>query len=202
MKLLSLRLAAAGALALAAIPSYAFTAFYNQAAWTAAVGSHTLEDFESYPVTNIPAGGGTILTPNFDVVFDANHGGVGLLAGSFNGSTRYISGDVHGLNLGNPQFLRLDFNSPITAFGANFNGINEGGIYALIDGNQFALANGTTFFGVIGSPFSSIEFRTNDPIAEFFEMDDVRFRDAGAIPGPAAAVMFLSAFIARRRNRK
>lgn len=167
--------------------------YFDRIAFEAAAGAVTVEDFESIDIQQVPEIGGTIATAGFDIVVDANHGSIGIIESNDFGSRAFM-GDVHGPGVDVPFFTRFLFPNPLTAFGADFNDIDEGGILDVeIGGQSFSLPNGTTFFGVVATSdlsFSDVELRTTGSIAEFYEVDNVAF---GIIPEPGTLILALLA---------
>jgi hypothetical protein len=169
------------------LPANAATTTYpTRAAWQAAVGAFTNETFEGVPIQVVPNGGGTIVTPNFDVVVDANHGGIAVRSSGIINGSRELYLDAHDGSA--PHFHRLEFDQPILAFAADLGEIDEGGLLNVtLAGGNCSWTNNTTFFGVTSTiPFSSVDVRTSNGIAEFYAMDNVSFK---GVPEPASLLL-------------
>ena len=89
-----------------------------------------------------------IATPHFESVADANHGRIGVYDGSNFSfvfetpglSGKFLVGDVHAPTSAPPHFNTLSFAQPITAFAANFEALDDGGIRDLrIAGESFEI---------------------------------------------------------------
>lgn len=202
MKLLTKTTLILTACCCAAPASATLTAYFNRADFELAAGPLTIEDFDGIPLQSVPTTGGTITTPGFDIVVDENHNGVGIIE-SFPG--RALIADTHDPILGPPEFTRFVFPSSITAFGSDFDDIDEGGLLDVrVAGQTFQIPNSTDFFGIVatgGMDFSEVELRTTNSIAEFYEMDNVSY---GRVPEPVT--MTLAAvggglLLLRRGNR-
>ena len=194
----------------------ALTLFTDRGQWVSAVGTHVTEGFESLPLAEAPGSGGVISTPHFDFIADANHGRIGVYDdGNFSFlfdtpglSGKFLVGNVHAPASAPPHFNTLSFAQPITAFAANFEALDDGGIRNLrIAGESFEIvprpAGGSSysaFFGVVSStPFTVIDIRNANNVLERFALDDVSFR---AVPEPFVGYWLVAALgLLVRRSR-
>jgi hypothetical protein len=179
----------------------AITVFASRESWSAAVGAHQTEDFESVlDLTPLPFSGGVFSTEHFDILVDANHGRIGAARdGFFNFPTPGVSGtffvgDVHGPTSPPPHFNTMRFSQPVIAFAANFAALDDGGVRDIsIAGESFDIrGEGTSvaqFFGIVSTtPFSTVDIRNLDPILERYGMDNVSFK---FVPEPSTLALLL-----------
>ena len=169
----------------AATPAWAqHRTFTSRAAFEAAAGAVATESF-SMPLTQVPLTGGTYAFGGGVATFDVNHGGM-----TFGGGDAFV--DLHPQGGEPPQFLRLDFDTPVTAFGADFTQFDEptAVFRALLGDTAFDVRQG--FFGVVAVlPFVSVELR-NTGVASFFVLDDVSHTTAQAVvPEPGTGWLAL-----------
>jgi hypothetical protein len=87
-----------------------------------------------------------------------------------------------------PFFNTFEFNQPVTAFAADLDLLDEGGLLEVsIAGSTFAIANGASFFGMTSTvAFTEVEIRTTGNIAEFYGADNISFT---FVPEPAAGAL-------------
>lgn len=194
------------------------TVFASRSEWNAAVGAHQTEDFESFTdFTPLPLTGGTFSTSAFDILVDANHGGIGptnYVGGQYRApylNGVYFVGDVHSPEASHPHFNTIVFSTPITAFAATFSALDDRGIDDVrIAGESLKLVpmlgnlgSRWSFLGVVSTtPFTVVDIRNANGKLERYGMDDVGF---ASVPEPAAitAVVFLAPALAiRRRPRR
>ncbi|MBA4106690.1 MAG: hypothetical protein C0485_13110 [Pirellula sp.] len=192
----------------------ALTRFASRSEWNAAVGAHQTEDFESFTdFTPLPFTGGTFSTSAFNILVDANHGGIGptnnagpqYRAPYLNGV--YFVGDVHSPETSHPHFNTIVFSTPITAFAATFSALDDHGIDDVrIAGESMKLVPTPSrdglwsFLGVVSTtPFTTIDIRNANGKLERYGMDDVGF---APVPEPAAitTLAFLAPALAIRRR--
>jgi hypothetical protein len=195
----------------------ALTRFASRSEWNAAVGAHQTEDFESFTdFTPLPFTGGTFSASAFDILVDANHGGIGptnFVGGQYRApylNGVYFVGDVHSPETSHPHFNTIVFSTPITAFAATFSALDDGGIDDVrIAGESLKLVptlspgGRWSFLGVVSTtPFTTIDIRNANGKLERYGMDDVGFVP---VPEPTAiAVLAVSApaLAIRRRPRR
>ena len=158
--------------------------FTARAAFEAAAGVVATESF-SMPLTQVPLTGGTYAFGGGVATFDVNHGDM-----TFGGGDAFV--DLHPEGGEPPQFLRLDFEAPVTAFGADFTQFDEptAVFRALLGDAAFDVRQG--FFGVVAvQPFVSVELR-NTGAASFFVLDDMSYTTAQAVvPEPGTVWLTL-----------
>ena len=179
----------AGSTSLAGSPNASAAA----ASFDAALGSHTLIDFESALPADVSLSGSTVGEASVKCLTVALH----CYATS---GTRVAAGNG----------AAFDFSAPIDAFGAYFTGWQiatqtltltyAGGATEVLDMGSGG-AGGTRFFGFIdaGASIVSISY---DSASDFVGFDDLRLR-AVNVPEPAGIALFSAAFVgfARRRCR-
>ena len=158
--------------------------FSSRTAFEAATGAVATEAF-AMPLTQVPLTGGTYAFGGGVATFDVNHGGM-----TFGGGDAFV--DLHPEGGEPPQFFRLDFDAPVTAFGADFTQFDEPAAVfrALLGDGAFEVRQG--FFGVVAvQPFVSVELR-NTGAASFFVLDDVSYTTAQAVvPEPGTGWLAL-----------
>ena len=185
-----------------------FTAFTDQAAFTAAAGDVTLEDLNGLtPGDNLDP---IVLSlDGFDIDattvidFDIRAGGV---FPNPTGTT-FINAQV-GPIPGTNSPLTFDFDQPITAFGAFFDSpASLAGLEFFADGvlatdtTALGLGSDDTFIGFTSTtPFTSVDIDYLGPGAsELFAFDDVVF---AVVPEPASAGLLGVAGLALVRRRR
>jgi PEP-CTERM motif len=190
---------------LASSANAALVIFTDEAAFNAAAGATTLEDFNSVgtvtQLTASPVVVGDISITQIGNTNSATQNFVGPGGPGFdvNGTSR-LSGRIT-----DGGSIFLNFGSALSSFGATFNEVNDSipRSILVINGIQAAPVDG--FFGVISdTAFSSVEFRALDGIDEGFALDDVKF--GAAVPEPATWAFMIFGFGAiggaMRRQRK
>jgi hypothetical protein len=192
----------------------ALTLFASRSEWNAAIGAHQTEDFESFTdFTPLPFTGGTFSASAFDILVDANHGGIGptnFVGGQYRApylNGVYFVGDVHSPETSHPHFNTIVFLTPITAFAATFSALDDHGIDDVrIAGESLKLVptpspdGHWSFLGVVSTtPFTTIDIRNANGKLERYGMDDVGF---APVPEPAALTLlaFLAPALAMRRR--
>jgi hypothetical protein len=175
----------AAAVAAAATPAQAqHRTFTSRGAFEAAAGAVATESF-SMPLTQVPLTGGTYAFGGGVATFDVNHGGMTL-----GGGDAFV--DLHPEGGDPPQFFRLDFDAPVTAFGADFTQFDEPTVVfrALLGDVAFDVRQG--FFGVVAvQPFVSVELR-NTGAPTFFVLDDLSYTAAPTVvPEPGTVWLAL-----------
>lgn len=184
----------------------AFVTYASRAAWLAAAGGATTQDFESVAPVTASTLGDTFNLGAFSIIIDANHGSIEIDSagtGPVIAGAQSFFGDVHSPGGSVPQFQTLNFAAPITAFAADFAAGDAAGITLHILGDPFAISfSGTTFFGVVSdTPFSLVDIRGGATGSGFFVMDDVSFNN---VPEPASLALFGASLLAlgmvRRRR--
>ncbi len=185
---------------LAATPAQAqFSMFTSRTAFNGAAGPLQTERFDA-PFTLVPITGATYAIAGGTVTFDANLGGIMFGGGDF-------FADLLAGGMMSPQFVRFDFTSPVTSFGADFSSFDLPGITlgAMIGATSFSFGEG--FFGIVSTtPFSSLSLR--DPSDDtFFAVDNLSVSvPVSTVPEPAtvsmmlAGVVLLAAHTLRRRS--
>jgi hypothetical protein len=179
-----------------------FTTFTSRASFESVSGHLTTEQF-SVPLVSVPTSGASYGFAGGTVTFDLNHG-----FETFGGGDLYA--DLHPSGSGAPQFLRIDFAQPVTAFGADFSEFDFGvppiQLHAWIGASSFQFGEG--FFGVVGTiPFTRVEIRDPSDFT-FFAMDDLSSSAVGApVPEPATlrlvgSALTLGAFARLRWRRR
>lgn len=190
-----------------------------------------VEDFESFSAGPFPDGGGLVLnTPGFSITQDSGAvccGTPEILDPLDPPGTKGIELEVQRSGIaGSPQFVRLDFNMPIIAFGAFFNSATDaqqdantaGSILMDVDGQQTAAIAAPDdlfhFRGIISdTPFTSLQLlnaqegNANSSREERFQMDNIHTAKAAAIPEPATLSLLGAGlagigFVAWRRRKK
>lgn len=119
--------------------------------------------------------------------------------------------DIDGTNIANVltalgDSLFFDFDSPTTAFGADFGNFNDGFLRTqiVVDGETLSPggASGASFYGFLtDTPFSTVEFRAVDN--DGFGIDNVTV-ESSAIPEPTSSLglcLLLSASLFSRKKR-
>lgn len=201
---------AAGLLATVSI-SQAAAVFTSRAAWEAAIGGSSATDAFDADVPGaaiLPFASGIVSTaagPFADFAF-----GNSISGGMYNGSVD---------NDSTAGFLTITwtFPAPVTAFGAdwfatalgvgilqilgNFDGAGD----IVVEPGTVLGGDGTGFLGVQGAaPFTEVRFRSSHPLNnENYQVDNVSFRFAAAIPEPSTlllGVAVLGAALPRRRR--
>ncbi|HEV8396187.1 MAG TPA: PEP-CTERM sorting domain-containing protein [Vicinamibacterales bacterium] len=163
------------------------TIFNNRAAWEAAVGSFSEEDFTgfagtSYQAAPVDVGDFSVSMSGSD--FGAEWHNVGPVSSNndVNGSAQInaATGDAGGLT--------LTFDFPITAFGANWQGISDARTTSVnVDGTIVAIPNlNGGFWGFTSdTPFTSAFFFLSAGPADGFGIDNVVYSQADVVPEPA-----------------
>ena len=173
------------AIAVAGTASAATTMYTDRAAFEAAAGALTTEDFSGAPSSAFTYGvhGGTV----------AIAGGASSYA--VNG-TDYLDTDIAGTPI-DPGTLTITFTSAITAFGADFFSLNNNvpRTYLNVGGTEFnPLPDSPAFLGFISDTgFTTVTFFNpldggND---DHFGLDNLSY---GAAPEPASWAMMLGGF--------
>jgi hypothetical protein len=140
------------------------------------------------PLQAVPDIGATYSVSAGTITFDANHG-----FETFGGGDLYA--DVHPPGGGPPQFFRIDFAQPVTAFGADYSEFDYGAppilLRAWIGTSAFQFGEG--FFGVVSTvPFTRVEIREPTDYT-FFVMDNLS--STATTPEPAAVWLVGSVLI-------
>ena len=202
------RLIAAGLLAGLATPAAAgVSTFTDLAAWQAAAGPSTLEDFSGSPPGILSAGSTDIGA--FSIFLDKNNSGDNTIAGQrFNG---YIDDPTASIDNG-ALVLRFDFEAPLVGFAGDWlSMINADRVTVTLAGqtiefDNFLTGNGDGFLGFVSTvPFTSLQFGLELASAtidgERFALDNARL--AATVPEPPAITLLTGAlFVAgvwRRR---
>ena len=194
-----------GALLLASNCSAGIVAFYtSQSAWEAAVGTFSVETFDSLAAGQLPVGSSAVGLLTFTYP-GPMHSAARIEAGAGVGGTNALSGIV-GID-GNTRFGDLPAYNDITlpwaatAFGARWSSANSAGQLVLsIPGATINLPDhftgeGTGFFGFISNTaFTTLRitpFTTdvNNP-GEIYELDNVKFNSV--VPEPGSYLVLLS----------
>jgi hypothetical protein len=173
--------------------------FTTREAFEAAAGALTTEMF-SMLLAQVPLAGASYGFEGGVVTFDANHGGM-----TFGGGDVFV--DLHPEGGDPPQFLRIDFDAPVTAFGADFTQFDDPTLMfrAMLGDAGFDVPQG--FFGVVAAqPFVSVELR-NPGAPSFFVLDDMSYTRTAqtVVPEPGTAWLTLgglagvAALLGRRR---
>jgi hypothetical protein len=178
----------------AGVPAYAqFMHYASRPAFSAAAGPLVTEAF-SMPFQDVPEGGAAYMFSAGTMTFDANHG-FELFGGG------NVVAELRPSGEGVPQFLRIDFSQPVTAFGADFLDFDTPSIFlrAFIGGSTFQIHEG--FFGVVSTvPFTRVEIRDPSEVTFFF-IDNLSFATVVPEPGTLWLVgggVIMGAFARRR----
>lgn len=195
---------------LAAAPANAAVAtFTDVAAWQAAAGPSTLEDFSGSPLGAMAAGSTDIGA--FSIFLDKNGGGNNAFSAPRFGG--YIDDPTASLDVG-ALVLRFDFDAPLIGFGGDWTSmINADRVTVTLAGatiqfdNFLTTGNGDGFLGFVSTtPFTSLQFglelASPGIDGERFTLDNARLAAAVAEPPAAAllAVALLAAGTWRRRG--
>lgn len=186
----------------AALPAPAraqFLTFTTRGAFEAAAGAATTETFSTLLI-EVPLAGAAYAFEGGFVTFDANHGGM-----TFGGGDAFV--DLHPEGGDPPQFLRIDFAAPVTAFGADFTQFDDPTLMfrAMLGDAAFDVPQG--FFGIVAvQPFLSVELR-NPGAPSFFVLDDMSYTMTAqsVVPEPGTAWLTLgglAGLAAVRRRRR
>jgi hypothetical protein len=198
----------------APVHALSFTVFTNQAAFTTAAGSLSTENFNSFTNDASFNNGATVNLTDFSLigfgnVFDANK--IDALPSDF--STLSIDGTPFIVGQAQPSLgFNATFNSPITAFGATFNGISNSGTTQLRVGSDIvgiitSIADGSTgFYGFIANgSFSTITFENANLNGDTFGADNFLYGTVTPVPfefSPAVGVGVLGGLWAVKKFLK
>ncbi len=194
-----------------AVPAFAqFTTYTNRTTFTAAAGPLTTETFNSY-ATDTQFRTGAVDVGPFSLIGagnrqdDRNYIDASPYAfGSFfavNG-TSYVQGQVGGFSDGTSSFT-IQFDAPISAFGADFSNLNDlPGITRIVVGSTTLSPGSVNFFGFTSTTaFSTVQFVSSNPggpnSIDNFGLDNLSFtapQVGGAVPEPATWAMLIAGF--------
>ena len=177
---------------LAPLPAHAHSlAFSDRASWeAAAAGSIHTETFDSVPTQQISGnGGGTLYTPDFDVVIapGLDTDCCRIADGAFMGDLDLIAG----------MFNEIVFHTPVTAFAADVLRVelslelrlNIAGETLAYVPPPFGSPDPAGFFGVVSdTPFTTVRLDASGTTPRFYTLDNVSF---AAIPEPPIAEVAL-----------
>ena len=180
----------------APLPAHALSlAFSDRASWEAAVtGAIQTETFDSVPTQQIAGnGGGTLYTPDFDIV---------IAPGFDNDCCRIGDGAFVGdLDLVEGMFNEIVFHAPVTAFAADVVRVEQSLELRLkIAGETLpyvppapGLPGTAGFFGVLSdTPFTTVRIEASGTTPRFYTLDNVSF---DSIPEPPLAAVALVGLI-------
>jgi hypothetical protein len=189
----------------------AITVFTDRASFIAALGSYTVEDFESYPtygtpdplIPTIPNGLTSLALDEFSLsatpkaikIWNAEHSGA---HNTTSGGASFLYLDTDKGTVGSTTDFSLY--NPASAFGFDYTGVYEPGTtFTVTIGSELfnlALNNPEAtplFWGVIGlDDFTSVTLTTSTDSG--YGVDDVTF--GSAVPLPPAAWLFGSGLLA------
>lgn len=169
------------------------TQYTSEAAFNAAVGATSLQNFNSL------SSGVTISPGPFSFgAFSTSTNGVASIApgaGGFNvNGSNYLD-----IDLDPTESFTFTFAAPITSFGANFFSLNNGSplrTSITVNGQTFGPTAEPTFLGFVSmSAFTTLTFSVaaNAGTNDEFGLDNVRFATAG-VPEPATWAMMVFGF--------
>ena len=106
------------------------------------------------------------------------------------------------VTIGGPVIVTFTFDSPITAFGADFAGLNSDFLRTkiIVGGTNTLVPYSTVgpvvrFFGFVSyMPFQTVQFQTNTGLNNGFGIDNVAF--APPVPTPSALMLFGTGLVA------
>jgi hypothetical protein len=190
--------------------SGAVSTFTSRALWQAATGATSLETFNSFAVD----------TPFHTVPVDVGPFTISMSPGAISSSWNFIDVpppafsdfNVDGSNVANIGLEDLDsayltFDTPITAFGADFAAWNDNVLRSnmIVGADVIAppttIGNQVRFFGITSTtPFTTVEFRGTIE-SDGFSIDNVEFT---AVPEPSTIALVglgtLAVFAVKRRR--
>jgi len=135
------------------------------------------------------------------VPFDAGYSGL-------NGST-YVLSTVYSLGTTYSSSLAIEFDEPVTAFGANFTSGSVSQVYLTVGGEE--LDGGAEFPGgfygfISDTPFTRLVLRARAGSGFTYTFDNMTYSTTAAVPEPASWAMMIGGLAVvggalRRRSR-
>lgn len=204
-------------IALTATSEAAISVYTSRAAFDAAAGTTSSQDFNSFasdtPFNLVPLDVGPFTLSVIGSASSSNRIDVppALFAGFSVDGTAFAAGELNGLNS-----VLITFDAPITSFGADFAGWNDTIRRSdlVIDGNVImpptTVGNQIRFFGVTSDvAFTTVEIRGVPGLGDSFGFDNVSFGASATsvVPEPAMCTMWgigamFVAIAAHGRKRK
>lgn len=157
--------------------------------WEAAVGTFTEETFNSIGTDQSFDNNGSVNVGDFTISavgsafttgFNSIDASPFLSSGNFSNGSTYVAGQV-GSNAADS--VNFTFNSPITAFGANFTGIGVGGTSLLADSESVSVISDGFLGFVADGSFSTVSINSTD-FFDTFGADDFVYASSPSTPVP------------------